>query len=122
MENIQPVQAHQKFEIAPIEVLKVCNLTEKKQAKTWLKRDIVLNIGLKESFIRFFIMLFLPWPFLAINHNLIIYIAPIEFYLEVTAMVHYCPIKVFLDKYFKKKIMPEVCNLSLELNVPVRTI
>ncbi|MHB1921410.1 MAG: hypothetical protein ACYCOO_04160 [Chitinophagaceae bacterium] len=68
METIQAIGTLQEkiweLKKAPVEG----NLKGEKQSKSWLERDIILNVGLKESFIRFFILLFLPWPFLAINH------------------------------------------------------
>lgn len=37
--------------------------------KTWIERDIVLNVGFQESMIRGFITIFIPWPLLAINQT-----------------------------------------------------
>lgn len=90
--------------------------------KTWIERDIVLNVGFQESMIRGFITIFIPWPLLAINHNLLIYAAPVMFYLFVTALTHYCFIRYAWQHWVLKMKTPEVCDFAREMDIPVDSI
>lgn len=86
------------------------------------KKDIVLNIGLEESFIRFIGALFIPWPFLLIIPTSIFYIAPAMFYLQVTGLLHFDPVKFAISKWFNKTPQPEVCDFAKELHIGVEMV
>ena len=88
----------------------------------FFKKDIVLNIGLEESFIRFIGALFIPWPFLLIVPTSILYVAPTMFYLQVTGLLHFDPVRFVIKKWFKKTHQPEVCDLAKELHIGVEMI
>ncbi|BDQ12092.1 hypothetical protein GCM10027036_34520 [Flavihumibacter cheonanensis] len=90
--------------------------------KAWIKRDIVLNVGFQESMIRGFITIFIPWPLLAINHNLLIYAAPVMFYLFVTALTHFCFIRYAWQHWIKHMKTAAICNFATDLNIPVEAV
>lgn len=41
--------------------------------KRWQDNDIILNMGFRESLIRGAIVLFLPWPLIAIDPTILLY-------------------------------------------------
>ena len=92
------------------------------EQRGFFKKDIVLNIGLEESFIRFIGALFIPWPFLLIIPTSILYIAPAMFYLQVTGLLHFDPVKFAIKKWFGKTPQPEVCDFATELHIGVEMI
>lgn len=94
---------------APLTVLK----------KRWIDNDIILNMGFRESLIRGGMVLFLPWPLMAINPTLLIYAAPVMSYLLITALLHFCFIKYAWQHWVKHIPDPEVCDISKELDIPV---
>ena len=106
-------------------------LPEKKQLKNiplivlkrkWIDNDIILNMGFRESLIRGLIVLFLPWPLLAINHNLLMYAAPVMGYLLITALLHFCFIKYAWQHWVLKMKTPEKCDFAKEMDIPVEEI
>ena len=90
--------------------------------KRWIDNDIVLNMGFRESLMRGAIVLFLPWILLAINHNLLLYAAPVMTYLLITALIHFCFIKWAWQHWVLKMKTPEVCDFAKEMDVPVSHI
>ncbi len=90
--------------------------------RRWLDNDIILNMGFRESLVRGAIILFLPWPLLAINHNLLLYAAPVMSYLLITALLHFCFIKFAWQHWVLKMKTPEVCDFSKEMDIPVDSI
>ena len=90
--------------------------------KRWIDNDIVLNMGFRESLVRGAIVLFLPWPLLAINHDLLFYAAPVMSYLLVTALLHFCFIKYAWQHWVLKIKTPEVCDFAKEMDIPVDSI
>lgn len=125
MKTIQPAILNQNWLIAtkkdaakkPVEQQEAI-----RTKKNWLEKDIVLNVGFKESIIRFTIMIFLPWPLLAIDHRLLIFVAPLLFYLEASAMTHFCPIRYIWCQWVQKKASPAICDLAKELDMPVEAL
>lgn len=97
---------------APLTVLK----------KRWIDNDIILNMGLRESWIRGALVLFIPWPLLAINPTLLLYAAPVMSYLLITALLHFCFIKYAWQHWVLKMKTPEVCDFAKEMDVPVDSI
>jgi len=98
------------------------DIAEVKNKKSWLEKDIVLNVGFEESIKRGLITIFIPWPLLAINHNLLIYAAPVMFYLFVSALIHFCFIRYTWQYWVKHIPSPEICNLANDLHIPVEVI
>lgn len=89
--------------------------------KTWLEKDIILNVGFKQSMKRCIIALFAPIPLL-VNHTLLFAAIPIMFYLFVTGLLHFCPIKYVWQHWVKHTPDPAVCDLAIDLDIPVKTI
>jgi hypothetical protein len=117
MTTIPTAVTTQKEIPANAKAIKIVPLTVLK--KRWIDNDIILNMGFRESLIRGIIVLFLPWALLAINHNLILYAAPVMSYLLFTALIHFCFIKWAWQHWVLKMKTPEVCDFSKELDVPV---
>lgn len=92
-----------------------------KTKRTWLEKDIVLNVGFKESLIRCIIALFAPIPLL-VNHTLLFAAIPVMFYLFVTGLMHFCPIKYVWQHWVKHIPDPTICDLAIDLDIPVKTI
>ncbi len=90
--------------------------------KTWLEKDIVLNVGFTESIVRCMVSIFLPWPFLLINHYLVIIAAPIMFYVFVSGLIHFCIIRYAWTHFVKHIPDPVICDFALDLNIPVKVI
>lgn len=111
MEGELPAATNQLIKM-PLTVLK----------SRWTDNDIILNMGFRESLVRGAIILFLPWPLLAINHNLLLYAAPVMSYLLITALLHFCFIKYAWQHWVLKMNTPEVCDFSKEMNIPVDSI
>lgn len=97
---------------APLTVLK----------KRWIDNDIVLNMGFRESLVRGGIVLFLPWPLLAINPSMLVYAAPVMSYLLITALLHFCFVKYAWQHWVLKMKNPEVCDFAKEMDIPVDSI
>lgn len=116
MTTIQKAVTLQKEILANATAIKKAPLTVLK--KRWIDNDIILNMGFRESLIRGAIVLFLPWILLAINHNLLLYAAPVMVYLLVTALIHFCFIKYAWQHWVKHIPDPEVCDISKELDIP----
>lgn len=120
MTTIQTAVTPQKKMLANATSIKKAPLTVLK--KRWIDNDIILNMGFRESLLRGAIVLFLPWILLAINHNLLLYAAPLMVYLLVTALIHFCFIKYAWQHWVKHIPDPEVCDISKELDIPVEHI
>ena len=89
----------------------------------WFQKDIVLNVGFSESITRGLITIFIPWPLLIINHNLMIYVAgPLMFYLFISALTHFCFIRYAWQHWIKHIPDPMVCDFATELKIPIKTI
>lgn len=89
--------------------------------KTWLEKDITLNVGFEESMKRCLIALFAPMPLL-VNHTLLLAAIPVMFYLFVTGLMHFCPIQYIWQHWVKHIPDPEICDFAIDLHVPVETI
>lgn len=93
-----------------------------KEKMTWLKRDIVLNVGFEESLKRGLITIFIPWPLLFINPYLLLYAAPLMFYLFISALTHFCLIRSAWQHWIKHQPTPTTCDFAIDLDTPVETI
>ncbi|GAC1422681.1 MAG: hypothetical protein NVS1B13_10160 [Flavisolibacter sp.] len=116
-----------QIETAPAnEVPVTANYLKKKRLtvlqRTWMERDIVLNVGFEESIKRGLITIFIPWSLLAVNHNLLIYAAPVMFYLFVSALTHFCFIRYAWQHWVIDIETPAICDFATDLNIPVETI
>lgn len=120
MTSIQTAVIPQKEIPANAKAVKKVPLTVLK--KRWIDNDIVLNMGFRESLLRGGIVLFLPWPLLAINPTLLIYAAPVMSYLLITALLHFCFIKYAWQHWVLKMKTPEVCDFAKEMDIPVDSI
>lgn len=103
--------------ITDIQVNDEFDFNKKKQSN-----DITLNVGFGESILRVFIAIFMPWPFMFINHTLLLYIAPLMFYFFISGLLHFCIVKYTWKRWIKKDIEPVICDFALELHIPVETI
>jgi hypothetical protein len=74
--------------------------------KKFVKKDIVLNVSLRDALIRFGIMIVLPILILIIDKHLVIYTAPIMTYLFVSAITHFCAVKYVWQHYLQHKALP----------------
>lgn len=84
--------------------------------------DITLNVGFGESILRVFIAIFIPWPFMFINPDLLLYAAPVMFYFFISGLLHFCIFKYVWKRWIKKDVEPYICDFALELHIPVETI
>ncbi|MEO6870356.1 MAG: hypothetical protein ABI168_11965 [Ginsengibacter sp.] len=90
--------------------------------ETWLERDIVLNVGFKESINRCVVSIFLPWPFVMADHLLLLYVAPVMFYLFVSGLTHFCVIRYAWRHFVKHIPDPLICSFAIDLDIPVKAI
>lgn len=90
--------------------------------KRWINNDVILNMGFRESLVRGGIILFLPWPLLAINPVLLLYPAAVISYLLITALLHFCFIKHAGQHWVFKMKTPGVCDFAKEMDIPVNSI
>ena len=88
----------------------------------WFHNDIVLNVGFAESLKRGLISIMIPLPLLFINHVLLIYAAPVMFYLFVTALTHFCFFRYIWEHLIHHFPVPEKCDFAVDLNIPVKAI
>ena len=72
---------------------KIMKNNQTKKTAPWLEHDIKLNVGFEESIKREMVAIFVPWPFVLVNHNLVILAAPIMFYLFVSGLTRFCIIR-----------------------------
>jgi hypothetical protein len=85
-----------------------------KKTTPWLERDIVLNMGFEESIKREMVAIFVPWPFVIVNHYLAIVAAPIMFYLFVSGLIRFCIIRYAWFHIVKHIPDPAVLDLALD--------
>lgn len=96
--------------------------------KTWLDKDITLNVGFEQSMKRCIIALLAPIPLLfapiplVVNHTLLVAAIPVMFYFFFTGLIHFCPIKYIWQHGVRQIPDPEICDFAIDLNVPVETI
>ncbi len=90
--------------------------------KTWLEKDIILNVGFKESIVRCMVSIFLPWPFVMAGHALLLYVAPVMFYLFVSGLTHFCLIRYAWRHFVKHIPDPLICDFATDLDIPVNAI
>ncbi len=88
----------------------------------WMKKDIVLNVGFRESMERALMAIFVPWPLICINRDLIFAAIPIVFYLFISGLVHFCPIRWVWFHIVAHISDPKICDFALELRIPVKAI
>ena len=86
------------------------------------KHDIILNVDLKDSMIRFGITLFLPLSMLLIDKHLIIYTAPIMAYLFMSGITHFCVIKYAWHRYIKHEPVQDLKAYGEDPEYPEETI
>lgn len=110
--NTEDISSQKKI---PIEKIKPLIAIKKR----WQDNDIILNMGFRESLIRGAIVLFLPWPLIAIDPNILLYAAPLMIYLFISSLVHFCIFKYAWQHFVQHKVTPEVCDISKELDIPV---
>ena len=120
MTTIQTAITPQKEILANATTIKKAPLSVLK--KRWIDNDIVLNMGFRESLVRGGIVLFLPWPLLAINPSMLVYAAPVMSYLLITALLHFCFVKYAWQHWVLKIKNPEVCDFAKEMGIPVDSI
>jgi len=92
-------------------------LNKKKQSN-----DIKLNVNFGESILRVFIAIFIPWPIMFINPDLLLYAAPVMFYFFISGLLHFCIFKFAWKRWIKKDVEPYICDFAIELHIPVETI
>lgn len=109
IDEITPQKSISIEEIKPLVVIK----------KRCQDNDIILNMGFRESLIRGAIVLFLPWPLIAIDPTILLYVAPMMIYLFISSLVHFCSFKYAWQHFVQHKVTPEVCDISKELDIPV---
>jgi len=85
-------------------------------------KDIVLNVGLTDTLIRFIIIVFLPILALLINVHLVIYTAPIIAYLFITTLVRFCVIKYCWQHYISRSGAIAIKDYGKDLNYPEETL
>jgi len=60
-----------------------------------------LNVGFFEAVIRQFVVIWLPWAIVFAHFYFLI---PVAFYIEVTIIGRFCPVKYFLRKMLGKSV------------------
>lgn len=90
--------------------------------KTQQSNDLKLNVSFGESILRVFIAIFIPWPVMFINTDLLLYAAPVMFYFFISGLLHFCIFKFAWKRWIKKDVEPYICDFALELHIPVETI
>ena len=85
-------------------------------------KDIVLNIGLTDTLIRFIILVFLPVLALLIDIHLVIYTAPVIAYLFITTLVRFCVVKYCWQHYISRSGAPALIDYGKDLNYPEETL
>ncbi len=98
------------------------NIALENRKTYWIERDIVLNVGFSESIKRGMISIFLPWTVAFINPLLLIAMAPVMFYLFVSALTHFCFIRYAWHHYIEHHKDPAICDFAIDLQIPVKTI
>ena len=82
-------------------------------------KDLVLNVGFKESVERGLITIFLPWTVVFINPYLLIGMAPVMCYLLTSAITHFCFIRYGWKHWIKHIETPINFDFAPELADPV---
>ena len=85
-------------------------------------KDIVLNVGFKEAMIRFGLTLLIPMLVLAIDKHLVIYTTPVVIYLFVSAITHFCVIKLMWRRYVKHDPPPPPIPYGENPNYPEESL
>ncbi|HTJ13451.1 MAG TPA: hypothetical protein VL547_15560 [Dinghuibacter sp.] len=88
---------------------------------TFIGTDLMLNVGLKESFIRGFVGIFVLVPlFGLIDHRVLWFGSPVIAYLYVSALSHFCVIRYMWRHWVKHEKDPLLKDLPADLYVPGR--
>ena len=90
--------------------------------KIKVKPDIVLNVNFKDELIRVAIALFLAMLTVFTHTHLIIYIAPLIFYLFVSALLKFCIVKYLWRRYIKHEPAAKRIKYGEDPNYPEESV
>lgn len=68
--------------------------------------DLELNLSLTNVLIRFGFVFLLPIVAMLIDRRLVVYTVPLCMYLLMTAMLKFCPINYFWQRYINHEALP----------------
>jgi|GEM_PF-1416203 len=89
-----------------------------KTRKTWWGKDVLLNVGVVEGFIRIISALLLAFLLMILPQAFLWVIVPVSAYLFSTGLTHYCFFKHFWMHTVLKKPLPTIDMMAKELDVP----